>query len=287
MNRRKVLIGGGTIGAALLGGLTVMGSATAEVESGLFGVSEEVEIDSNSGKLESFKLTDVTFVAEWSGFNDPAESATWELSVTHNNDTKVVKSVETSIENEQYEGSITEDVEDIDILQYFEAEDFEVEEDGETDSFDLEFDLHLEIDDVENSDYEDSVSGETIVHIENIPMDANVGGEASIEGEGETAYNDDYDPTDVDGVGQPRPNGDLGFRIDNENSVPVSIKLETDGDSDEDTYTVGANNYGSNGRIIGFDEKETITGIKTKPQNEPDAEYEDSGFSGTASPEDE
>lgn len=91
-----------------------------------------------------------------------------------------------------------------------------------------------------------------------------------------------FDPKDVNGtiVGDaPEPT----FRIDNYNGTAAMVMLQTDGGSNGDVYTVGANQASydpPSGKYVSVECGEVINGLLTKrPQ---DDEWVDSGFVPTA-----
>lgn len=188
MKRRHVLTGVGGIGVAALGGIALVGSAKADVEPGLFSV-EDYDVDTNSGRLESLHVRDITVYAEWRGFDHPVERVEWTLEVTQDGRTEEVDTVDEDLSGDTYEGSASnEDVEDVDLVDRFGESAFEVAADEDTtenvsEDFDVEFSLTATVTDADGNDVPATVTGDSTVGITNLGADADSGGDGEFDGE--------------------------------------------------------------------------------------------------------
>lgn len=199
MNRRTFIIGAGGIGAATIGGLALTGSAAAEAEAGVFGITDKATIDTNNGRLESLTLSDVNVMAEWSGFNYPATYVHWELDATVDDETHTIGDTDTDVEadDELLEGVAHDEIDDIELLEYFDTEDFEVPpgDDIETDAtekFDIEFTLTAMVQATDDSEIEGTIDGDSVAKITNHPSEVDAGIDGELDGEGD----DVQDPED-------------------------------------------------------------------------------------------
>ncbi|WP_318567839.1 hypothetical protein [Salinigranum marinum] len=107
-------------------------------------------------------------------------------------------------------------------------------------------------------------------------------GLAAVSGSTTAKKPDEFDPALVDGTivaDAPEPT----FRIDNRNATAAKVMLVTNGPSDGDEYTVGANQASFDppeGKYVSVACGEVVTGLLTKrPQ---DDDWASSGFTGTA-----
>ena len=198
MNRRTFVVGGGSIGAATIGGVLLAGTASAEVEAGLFSV-EEYAIDTNSGRLETLAVTDISAFAEWSGFEYRAREAEWTLTVTLPGDDpeeEVVGTVSAEIGDgdvgdTDYEGRVETTMESFDLVEIFGQERFEVPSDYNdstyeervTKAFDVEFALEARVTDDGGNEVTGSATGDSVVEITNEGATVETGGRGEFDAE--------------------------------------------------------------------------------------------------------
>ncbi len=200
MKRRQVLFGTSGIVAAGIGAATLTTTAAAEVETGLFGIDETYEIDSQSGRISSLTIENISVIATWYNFDHPVESVDWTLEVSLDSDdaevigTASVDELEPAYSNES---GVTAEMDDVDLVEEFGQDMFEVESeehyDGEdvTEEFDLVFTLTVVVEDVEENSIEESVSGDTDLGITNLGADVSGGGSGELSDEDESG--DEYD----------------------------------------------------------------------------------------------
>jgi len=201
MKRRQILIGTGGIAAAGIGAAAfATTTAAAEIETGLFGIEETYDIDSQSGRLSSLTVGNIGAITKWYNFDRPVESVDWTLEVSLDGDdakeigTATVDELEPAYSNES---GVTAKMDDVDLVEVFGRDAFEVESnelyDGEdvTENFDLEFVLTVVVTDVQGDYIEESVSGATDLGITNLGADVSTGGSGELSDEDESG--DEYD----------------------------------------------------------------------------------------------
>ncbi len=200
MKRRQMLIGAGGIAAAGIGAVAFTGTVAAEAETGLFGIDETYEIDSQSGRISSLTVENINVIATWKNFDHPVESVEWTLEVALDGGDPVeigtasVEELEPSYSNET---GVTATMDDVDLVEVFGQDAFEVESeelyDGEdvTENFDLLFTLTAVVTDVRGNYIEESVSGDTDLGITNLGAEVSGGGSGELSDEDESAT--DYD----------------------------------------------------------------------------------------------
>ncbi len=200
MKRRQLLAGTSGIVAAGIGAAAFASTATAEVETGLFGIDETYEIDSQSGRISSLTVENIRVIATWQNFDHPVESIEWTLEVSLDGDDAVeigtasVDELEPAYSNES---GVTAEMDDVDLVEVFSRDAFEVESeelyDGEdvTEDFDLVFTLTVVVTDAQGNYIEESVSGDTDLGITNLGADVSGGGSGKLSDEDESG--DEYE----------------------------------------------------------------------------------------------
>ena len=195
MNRRQLLIGASGIATAGIGAAVFTTTAAAEAETGLFGVDESYEIDSQSGRISSLTIENINVVATWRNFAHPVESIEWTLEAALDGGdaievgTTSVDELEPAYSNES---GVTAEIDDVDLVETFGQDAFEVESDelydGEdvTGTFDLVFTLTALLTDAQGNTMEASVSGDTDLGITNRGADVSVGGSGELDHEDES-----------------------------------------------------------------------------------------------------
>lgn len=193
MNRRKFIIGAGGAGAATIGlGLGADRIAASEdVEAGMFSV-EDHEVDTNSGRLESLTIQDITVIAAFEGFDAPVMEVEWNLWVTHEGQTEHVGAANTELAGNQYEGNATSGMDDIDLVDVFGVTAFEVEsgedyEENAHEDHDVVFELEATVTDADDEEVtSDPMEGDSTIGVTNLGADVEVGGEGNVSTEDET-----------------------------------------------------------------------------------------------------
>ncbi len=200
MKRRQMLIGTSGIVAAGIGAAAFSGTAAAGVETGLFGIDETYEIDSQSGRLSSLTVENICVIATWQNFDHPVDSVEWTLETSLDGDEPVeigtasVDELEPAYSNES---GVTAKMDDVDLVAVFGQEAFEVESDelydgtDVTEEFDLVFTLPVVVTDVQGNSLEESVSGDTDLGITNLGASVSGGGTGELSDEDESG--DEYD----------------------------------------------------------------------------------------------
>lgn len=191
MNRRKFIIGTGSIGAATIGGAAFMSSgAVAEVNDSTF-TGTTISGESDDGSIDDVRTSAYNIGFRYEGLNDPADKATVELQVEYNGTRKKIDSASTSkiggtsktgaALGEDLEGSVLEHPD-------LSASDFESDEDGETARKDVTLVLEVTV----TTEGGDNVVGDSTANLavvmQNTQSDANVGGEA----DGEVVANNEH-----------------------------------------------------------------------------------------------
>lgn len=192
VSRRTVLKTGTVFGAAGILGWSVLGSASAQIQTGMFSV-DNIEVDSESGVLESLVLENINVFAEWEHFDDPAVQVDWLLTVKHDGDVaQDVRSASMSAPgdfSESLSGSVTASMDSLDILgddTPWTPQDFSVpssvEYDGEAaaENFGLSFELYCVIEDADGDSLDKTVTGGANVGITNLPAIGSHGGEGEL-----------------------------------------------------------------------------------------------------------
>lgn len=201
MERRAVLVGAGSIGAAAVGGATLLGTVAADpaVESGYFSI-EEYSIDTQNGRLAYLTVKNVTVMAEWENFDHTPAEVEWTLDVTTNGETKTAGTATATVEPANYEdhgdgdydGYIQSGMEAFDLVDMFGVEAFEVPPDHEdsayaddiTEAFDVTFTLEAVVTDEAGNEVADTVTGESVVNVTNLGADVVAGGAGEYDGDG-------------------------------------------------------------------------------------------------------
>lgn len=200
MKRRQVLIGTSGIAAAGIGIAAFASTATAEVETGLFGVDETYDIDSQSGRISSLSVEDIQVIVTWRNFDHPVESAEWMLEVSLDGDDPVeigTASVDDLDPAYSNESGVTAEMDDVDLVVVYGQDAFEVDSDERYDGadvtkdFDLVFTLTVVVTDVQGNEIEKSVSGDTDLGITNLGAGVSGGGSGELSNEDESG--DEYD----------------------------------------------------------------------------------------------
>ncbi len=201
MKRRQILIGTGGIAAAGIGAAAFATStAAAEIETGLFGIEETYDIDSQSGRLSSLTVGNIGVITKWYNFDRPVESVDWTLEVAlDDGDAKEIGTASIDELEPAYsnESGVTAKMDDVDLVDEFGQDAFEVESDGlydgedVTENFDLVFTLTVVVTDVQGDYLEESVSGATDLGITNLGADVSTGGSGELSDEDESG--DEYD----------------------------------------------------------------------------------------------
>lgn len=204
MERRTLIKTVGSIGALGAAGYAFAGSAAAEVQTGMFGVQQNYDIDSESGVLESLTLEDISVVAKWKNFDNYVQEVSWNLDVQKGGGPRQ-NGVRTAYMNADdgdfdkvFSGKVTSGMDDLDLLgpdTPWDAEDFEVEPESlsnrkdVTKEFDLTFYLVCQVEDVEGEQLEVRVRGDTDLGITNLGAGAEAGGEGTLSHEDSEAPN--------------------------------------------------------------------------------------------------
>ena len=256
---RRAAVAGGA--AALLGGAglyAMSGGATAQVQTGVFSVSD-TSIETDAGLLEEINVTEVNVVAEYQGFNYQVDETEFELEVTHE-DTGESFVVDTDVDGEpaivphepqnpagqNFRGEVETQLADFDLVEEFGQEAFEVfeetggdnpgiNEDDVTESFDVTFELTATVSDIEGNDLSDTATGNSISTVTNLATEVDVGGEAEIAVEEDTEGPRPFDAESVQTEpGQQQTDQLAALDVPD----PFTVVAEFDGVDGEETIDV-------------------------------------------------
>lgn len=193
MKRRTFLKGAGVAGAVGLGAMAFPSSASAQVETGMFGVQESYSINSESGRIESLTLQNISFVASWDNFDAPVAGVDWTLSVSlDGHGSQVIGTASRSDISDSFssEEPVTASTPAVDLVEVFGQDAFEVGStryNGEdvSEQFDLTFSLTATVTDVDGNAESETVTGDTDLGI------TNLGGNVGAGGDGELIHSDE------------------------------------------------------------------------------------------------
>lgn len=193
MNRRTFIVGAGGIGAATitLGIGADRIAASEDVEAGMFSV-EDHDVDTDSGRLNSLLIKNISMIAAFEGFDAPVMGVEWDLWATYDGQKEHIGNVNTELDGTQYEGSTTTGMDAVDLVDVFGVSGFEVdsgesyEEDAHEDH-NVVFELEATVTDANETEVtSELVEGNSTIGITNLGATVEVGGQGNVSSEDES-----------------------------------------------------------------------------------------------------
>ncbi len=223
MNRRNLLYSVGVIGSVGVGNAITARPASAQSTVDSFEVADET-FETTTGTLEELWLQRIHVDASWSGFDEPAETLFWDLEITHNGRTEPgITAAESDVAAIGYDGTVETELPPVDLISAFGPEAFEVESEGDSKSFDLEFTLESTVVGAGGQEIRETETGDATLTVE------------FLEGDDESLAEN----VTIDGAV-----GDQSIAIGNENDSPVDVTIDWrppgEGTGAEETYTVSS-----------------------------------------------
>lgn len=193
LNRRKFMktVSGGTVTATTVGLAGCIDSAKAQIQAGVFDTGD-IHLESEDGEPEELRIENIEVVVEYEHFDADPVSMDFALVGNHpdephkENLAQINSDHSPNVDADAPDGTITKTADTVDLINVWGLQAFTAGDGGDpdtdnTESWEIGFELHVEVIDEDNRIFEKEVDGSSLVEVTNLGTGDDGDGEATIE----------------------------------------------------------------------------------------------------------